>query len=42
MVIDIWDSPAQLQAFAAQLMPILAELGVAPPEPEIYDTVLLD
>ena len=42
MVVDIWTSPEQLQAFAAHLMPILGELGVTPPEPEIYQTILPD
>jgi hypothetical protein len=41
LVVDIWESPEQLQAFAAHLMPILGEVGVVPPEPEIYETVLL-
>jgi hypothetical protein len=42
MVVDIWESPEQLEAFAGHLMPILGEVGVAPPEPEIYESVLLD
>jgi hypothetical protein len=41
MVVDIWESPEQLQAFAGHLMPILIEVGITPPQPEIYDTVLL-
>jgi len=41
-VVDVWESPAELQAFAAHLMPILAEVGVTAPEPELYDAVLLD
>lgn len=42
MVVDIWESPQQLQAFAQHLMPILAGVGIEPPQPETYDTVLLD
>jgi hypothetical protein len=34
-------SPQQLQAFAEHLMPILAKVGVVPPEPEIYDSVIV-
>jgi len=41
MVVDIWESPEKLQEFATHLMPILGELAVPPPDPEIYDTVLL-
>jgi hypothetical protein len=41
MVVDIWESPETLQSFAGHLMPILAEVGVTPPQPEIYDAVLL-
>jgi hypothetical protein len=42
LVVDVWESPEQLQAFAAHLMPILSEVGVALPEPEIYESVLLE
>lgn len=42
MVVDIWDSPEQLQAFAQHLMPVLQGMGIQPPEPEIYESVLLD
>jgi hypothetical protein len=42
MVVDIWDSPEQLQAFAQHLMPILQDVGIEPPQPEIYESVLLD
>ncbi len=34
-VIDIWDTPENLQAFGATLFPILAEVGVDPGQPEI-------
>ena len=33
----VWDSKEQLDAFAARLMPILAELGVDPGEPEVFE-----
>lgn len=35
-LLDIWESPEELQAFAGVLMPILVKNGVTPlPEPEI-------
>ena len=34
-VIDIWDSPQALEAFGAILMPMLGELGVTVPPPDI-------
>ncbi len=34
-VFDIWDSQESFQAFGATLVPILAELGVAPGEPQV-------
>jgi len=34
-VSQVWDSQEQLEAFAARLMPILAELGINPGEPEV-------
>ena len=33
----VWDSKEQLDAFAARLMPILAELGIDPGEPEVLE-----
>ncbi len=33
----VWDSKEHLDAFAARLMPILAELGVDPGEPEVFE-----
>ena len=42
MVFDVWDSPEELDAFTATLMPILAveHIDMAPPEPlEIHDLV---
>jgi len=35
MVFDIWDSQAQFDAFGAILMPILAEVGVDPGQPDV-------
>ena len=31
----VWDTQEQLDAFGARLMPILAELGIDPGEPEV-------
>ena len=42
MVFDVWDSPEELDAFTATLMPVLAveHIDMAPPEPlEIHDLV---
>jgi hypothetical protein len=36
-VSQVWDSQAQLDAFAARLMPILAELGIEPGDPEVLE-----
>lgn len=33
----VWDSKEQLDAFAARLMPILAEVGLDPGEPEVFE-----
>jgi hypothetical protein len=35
MVYDIWDSPEAFEAFGANLMPILAEVGVESPPPDV-------
>ena len=32
---DIWDSAESFQAFGATLIPILAELGIDPGEPQV-------
>jgi hypothetical protein len=32
----VWDTQEQFEAFAQHLMPILAELGIDPGEPEIF------
>jgi hypothetical protein len=31
----VWDTPEQMEAFGALLMPILAEFGIDPGEPEV-------
>jgi len=36
-VSQVWDSQEQLEAFGARLMPILAELGINPGEPEVVE-----
>jgi hypothetical protein len=36
-VSEIWDSPEQLATFGERLMPILAEIGIEPGEPEIVE-----
>jgi hypothetical protein len=36
-VSEIWDSEEQLRAFGESLMPILAEIGIDPGQPEIMD-----
>jgi hypothetical protein len=37
MVSEIWDSREQLEAFGARLMPLLAEVGIDPGEPELLE-----
>jgi hypothetical protein len=36
-VSEIWDSQEQLTAFGERLMPVLAEVGIAPGEPEVME-----
>ena len=36
-VSEIWDSREQLDAFGERLMPLLAEMGIDPGEPEILE-----
>ena len=36
-VSQVWDSKQQLDAFAARLMPILAEFDIEPGEPEVLE-----
>lgn len=33
----VWDSPEQMAAFGERLAPILAELGIDPGEPEVFE-----
>jgi hypothetical protein len=33
----VWDSKEQFEAFGARLMPILAELGIDPGEPDVFE-----
>jgi len=36
-VSEIWDSREQLEAFGERLMPLLAEVGIEPGEPEVME-----
>jgi hypothetical protein len=36
-VSEIWDSLEQFQAFGERLMPMLAEAGIDPGEPEMFE-----
>ena len=36
-VSEIWDSREQLDAFGERLMPLLAEVGIDPGEPEVLE-----
>ena len=36
-VSEIWDSHEQLEAFGERLMPLLAEVGIDPGEPEVVE-----
>jgi hypothetical protein len=36
-VSEIWDSREQLDAFGERLMPVLAEVGIDPGQPEILE-----
>jgi hypothetical protein len=36
-VSQVWDSEEQLQAFGERLSPILAELGINPGEPAVFE-----
>ena len=38
LVVDVWKSPAHLDQFAQTLMPVLAQNGVTPPQPQVYPT----
>jgi hypothetical protein len=36
-VSEIWDSREQFQAFGERLMPVIAEMGIEPGEPEVFE-----
>lgn len=36
-VSEIWDSEEQWRAFGERLMPLLAEVGIEPGQPEVYE-----
>jgi hypothetical protein len=36
-VSEIWDSQEQLEAFGERLMPVLADVGIEPGEPELVE-----
>jgi hypothetical protein len=36
-VSEIWDSREQLDAFGGRLMPVLADIGIEPGEPEVLE-----
>ena len=36
-VTTVWDSQEHIDAFVARLMPILAEFGVDPGQPEVFE-----
>jgi hypothetical protein len=36
-VSEIWDSREQLEAFGERLMPLLADVGIEPGEPEVIE-----
>jgi hypothetical protein len=37
LVSEIWDSREQLEAFGERLMPILADAGIDPGEPTVFE-----
>ena len=36
-VSEIWDSREQMEAFGARLMPVLAEVGIEPGQPDVHE-----
>jgi hypothetical protein len=36
-VSEIWDSREQFEAFGERLMPVLADAGIEPGEPDVFD-----
>ncbi|MGD0229174.1 MAG: hypothetical protein ABSC19_02295 [Syntrophorhabdales bacterium] len=39
LAIDVWESPEKLQAFAGVLTPILKDMGITLPEPQVFPTI---
>jgi hypothetical protein len=37
LVSEIWDSREQFEAFGERLMPVLADAGIAPGEPTVFE-----
>lgn len=37
LVSEIWDSREQFEAFGERLMPVLADLGISPGEPTMFE-----
>lgn len=40
-VVDVWESPASLEAFGQHLFPMLQEMGITLPPPEIHEVHLM-
>lgn len=38
LVVDVWNSPEELDQFAQILMPVLQSVGVTPPQPRVFPT----
>lgn len=38
LVVDVWNSPEELDQFAQKLMPALQAAGVTPPQPRVVPT----
>lgn len=36
-VTEVWDSPQQFETFGERLMPLLADVGIEPGEPEVVE-----
>ena len=37
LISEIWDSREQLEAFSQRLLPVLAQVGIKPGEPEVIE-----
>jgi hypothetical protein len=35
-IVDVWDSPAAFEEFGKVLLPIIDEVGYAPPDPQVF------